>query len=197
MAIDDFYRSTIVFTNPSADGEVVNVVDYQSTVLATPVSEIGQVGELAVEIKQTVEALLMPNLSAVWTLDRVDVFNITQPQFAATTPSGITGAVGVDSVSPRTAVIMSKKTGLRGRSFNGRMFSPSPPEDQQNNGVLEGTFVTIMQAYGDDLLVLTTPGLNEYKMVVFSEVLVDGNQVIVMIVRSDLGSIRGRKQVVS
>lgn len=197
MAIDEFYRTSAVYTNPFATGEVVNVVDYQLTLESTPVSEFGNCAELAAEVRQATEALWLPEQGSDWTLDRVDCFNIDQPQFSGTSISGVSGGIIGEVVSTRTAIVVAKKTGLRGRSFNGRMFLISPRELNQSGGTITPAYEAIVQSFVDDLIILTTPGVNQYKMVVYSTVLVTGNIVTLMIVRSDMGSIRGRKQVVS
>lgn len=195
MAINDFYRTSAVYTSPDADGEVVNVVDYTLTIVSTPLSEPGFCSSLASEVRQSIEALFLPAQGNTWTLERVDCFNITQPQFAGASPSGVVGGNALEIVSPRSAIVVSKKTGLRGRKFNGRMFLLAPNEVNQVNGSIISAYEAVIQLYVDDLIVLTDPISNQWDLVVYSSILLTGNLVTQMLVRSDLGSIRGRKKV--
>lgn len=196
MALNDFYRTSIIFNHPNADGDVVNVVDFELLNIGTIVSEEEFCEELAQQVVTIVEAELLPALTDSWTLNQVTCFNITQPQFQGNDVSGSAGAIDNESVAIRSAPVATKRTGLRGRSFNGRMFLPSIPETNQDAGVMNAGLLAVLNTYVEELRNFsTTVNTNEYIMVVFSQLLLNGTRVTSLSVRSTLGSIRGRQRV--
>lgn len=196
MAVGDFYRVSVLYNHPNADGQVVNVFDYEQTVIDTPKTEPQFCLELAAEVIGVTVANFMPNITASWELAGAECFNITQPTFQGTVSSGVNGGVTGESVALRSAVVCSKKTGLRGRSFQGRSFLVAPPEVDQNAGLISGSYFVVMGDYCDALIELVLVNDNEYKLVVFSELLQIGTQVQTFIPSLTLGSVRGRQKVV-
>lgn len=195
MALNEFYRTSAIYSHPNADGEVVNVVDYELTTIGTPSSEIVFCGELATEVGDAIVTGYLPQLSLEWSLKQVNCFNIDQPAFSAEQVFGNPGASGSDSLPLRSSVVVKKSTGLRGRSFNGRMFLPATTELEQDDGIITPALKAIIQLFVDDLIILTSPASNQWTMAVYSSLLSDGTVVQNMLVRDTLGTIRGRQKV--
>lgn len=196
MSQGNTYQCSVIFDSPNVDGDMVNVLHYILTDEQTPLDE----DLFCLEVAELVGAVYVAGYSPSGTneteLDRVDCFNVDQPTFANTAVVNQAGTVTDPSGSIRAAPVISKKTGLRGRSFRGRMFLPYPTESQTTEGQLEAAFQTNMQSFADDLIIVTDgTTANQYKLAVRSEFLSVSTLVTSMIVRSDMGSIRGRKQV--
>lgn len=201
MALDDVYQCSVVFTSPLADGDIINVLHYQLTIDTTPSSELGYASAIASEVEELYRLTLMPLVSDQFTLDRVDVFNLNQPLVEFSFSSGTVGGSILDTLGPRNAIVVSKKTGLRGRSFRGRVYILPPLEQDQNGGDLSTGHEAAIQSFVDDMIILTIPNDNEYQLVVYSPTLstppgdIQSSLVITMTVRKQLGTIRGRKVV--
>lgn len=195
MAVGDFYRCSVIYSNTTGDGNIVNVFDYEQTDIVVAKTEDQFCNELASELRIELEDNYLSLISADWTLVRVDCFNITQPTFEGTSASGDPGTGAGDTVSIRSAVVVTKRTGFRGRSFRGRTFLPAPSENNQNGGEISAAYATSIGTFFSGILVLLLVNDNRYVMVVYSSVLVDGTQVGTAEVKTTLGSIRGRQKV--
>lgn len=193
MALNNTYRCSVVYQNTFADGEVVNVLDYVQTSLVSPDSEVGYCTELGSRLSDLIFANYLSILSTLWIVDRIDVYNIDQPTFATSVAVSLAGTSAGDVLGPRNAVLARKLTGLRGRSFRGRAFFPSPKEDQQQAGDLTPAFVTAMQAFVDGLVTVTAASANVYRLAVRSEKLLLSTLVTSFDVRAGIATIRGRK----
>lgn len=196
MALNDYYRASVIWSNPLADGEVVNVFDYQLTELGAPGTEIQLCGRLAFRLGQLIETLWLNDLTTSWTLVETRVFNITQPQYSGGATFGSPGEVVGEACPLRIATVVHKSTGLRGRSYNGRTFLPSPPQAQQTEGVLDAGYIASIETDYDAILNPLTADGDRFILQVYSETLGLGNPVVAFAVRSRLGSVKGR-QVVS
>lgn len=195
MAIGDVYRVSIIFSSDLFDGDAVNVLDYTQTVVVIAKTEPQFCSELAAEVGNEYVDNYLSDVGDEITLERVECFNVTQPTFQAAVQFNTPGSLADQLVSPRSAVVVSKNSGLRGRSFNGRMFLLPPGESQQDGGELTPAFETIVQTFVTGLILLILSNLNQYKLVVFSQKLGLDTLVATMIVRSILGTIRGRRKV--
>lgn len=195
MAVGDFFRTTTVYSHPQADGDVVNVVDFVQDELVVSQSDAEYCEELAIEVRDTVETEWLPSISDEWSLLRVECHGITNPLAQSTATSTADGEAVEESVSIRSAPVVTKETGVRGRSFRGRMFLTSITEASQAGGVMSAGLISTIQSFVDALRHLTLTNLNQYQMVVYSTLLTDGTKVTSLIVRANLGTIRGRQKV--
>jgi len=196
MAVDDIYKCSAVFDATGIDGDLVVTHHYRQAGIDTTLTESGYCAELASQLRIAYVADFMPEITDDMTLDRVDCFNVTQPQYAGLSVSGQAGGKTVTDPLPyRTAIVVARKTGLRGRSYNGRMFLPGIVEEDQNGGVIETSFKTDLQVFVDGIIDLVTGNDNDYSGVVYSEVLAIGTQITDMVIRDVLGSQRGRQKV--
>lgn len=196
MALNDIYKASAIFDVGAADGDVVVTHHYRLDNISTALSEPGFCGELASELRLAYETDYLPNIASAFTLDRVDVYNVTQPIYSGTFASGTAGGDTVsDPMAIRNAVVVARKTGLRGRSYNGRMFLPGVVEADQSAGVIFAAFKAQVQVFADGIIDLLTGNNNRYQGVVYSEKLAVGTDITAMLVRDVLGSQRGRQKV--
>lgn len=195
MAVGDFYRASAIYSHPNATGEVVNLYDYEQTDIEVVKTEDQYCTEIAVELAQGVEADFLPSLSDAWTFLRVNCFNIDQPTFEGSASSGNVGGIAGDSVAIRSAPVVTKLTGFRGRSFRGRTFLPAPLEVDQDGGVITSGHQTVLQTFMDNQRILVHASGNRYVAVVYSEKLITGTQIGTYEVKLTMGSIRGRQKV--
>lgn len=195
MALLDIYQAALVFDAPQADGEMVNVIHFQLLNIGTPDTEDGYCVELAQTIVGVVEFFLLPYIATDITFTEVRVFNVNQPTYMGVATSGNPGTGTTEWVGPRVAVVATKRTGLRGRSYRGRMFIPGVQEGQQNAGTLSAGAITNYQAYVDNLVSMLSLASNQYIMVVYSAKLLTATPVSSVNVQNNTGTIRGRKKV--
>lgn len=195
MALNDFYKASAIFSHPNASGELVITFHFELTDITTGLTETGFCNELASQLRLIVETDYIPYISDDYTFIRVDTFNVSQPQYNGTYPSGTAGGqTGAETVSLRSAPVIARKSGLRGRRLNGRMFLLAPSEGDQSNGVLSTSIKGYLKTFADNTLLVTTGNSNDYTQVVYSGLNLDGVQVFTMLVRDVLGSQRGRQK---
>lgn len=197
MAIGNIYEAALIFSHVQATGLVVNVLHYEQTVITVAKTEPQYCNELAAEVRNICETDWLPDATDDLTLERVDVFNVDQPTFQGTASSGVQGGSVGDSLSPRQAAVATKLTGLRGKSFRGRMYIPGLSEGDQNAGQIEVATVAKLQTYVDNLISLVLSNANEYQQSVYSRKGAAGTQITTIEVKNDIGTIRGRKKVIS
>lgn len=201
MALDDVYQCSVVFSSPLADGEIVNVLHYRLSDIVLSGSELGYASAIASELEELYRLSFMPGVSNQFTMDRVNVFNLNQPTIEFSFVSGVVGGQALESLGPRNAIVVSKKTGLRGRSFRGRLYLLPPVEANQIGGSITAAYEAALQLFSDDAIILTIPSGNQYNLNVYSPtlstppLLIVSNDVVTMEVRSQIGTIRGRKVV--
>lgn len=132
------------------------------------------------------------------------VYGLTKPTIGGQVPGKAgPGSAISDLLSPRTAVVVTKASGLRGRSYRGRSYFPFVPEAAQNRGTMTNTYVTAYQTIATTLQSFAAVGGTgaAQQQVIYSPTLseeqgqVVATPVLQMIVRPRLGSIRGRWKV--
>jgi hypothetical protein len=146
----------------------------------------------------------LASLSDVTDLEVIQVRGITNPEFGTDQSVSLAGEVvsgGLGIISPRSAPVVSLRTGLIGRSFRGRSFLMSPNENETVNGALSVNLQSVIDDYYNAALQITGPvSGNVYRMTIFSktlsteESLVD-NLVTNFIIRVNVGSQRKRRTV--
>lgn len=131
-------------------------------------------------------------------------WGLTKPTIGGQVPGKVGPGTAIsDLLSPRTAVVVTKTSGLRGRSYRGRSYLPFVPEAAQSMGTLGATYVTAYQTIADNLESFPAVGGTgaAHQQVIYSPTLsaergeVVATPVLQMIVRPRLGSIRGRWKV--
>lgn len=202
MALNDVYRASAIFTHPQGDGDLVFTRHYRTTTVATVVSGVVEAQEIATEYVNNVETQYLPHLPEDYTFVEMNVIGITDPTVTTTLASGLPGLIDGDAVAIRSAPVIKLGTGLRGRSFNGRMFLMAPPEANQDGGVITPAYVTLLEGFlGFILRLSVTVSNNIYDSTIYSPTLSLAQETIVdtlittQIVNSTMGSQRGRQKV--
>ena len=195
MAIGDLFRSSAIYNHPNADGDVVNIFDYVQDEEVSVLSQSAICQEIANAVGALLETEIMASLEEEWVLNRVECFGISDPTASATYVSNTAGTQTGETLPIRSAPVMTKITGLRGRTYRGRTFWPAPGEASQDGGVLLQAWVDVFADAGEELRLYEGDQMNVYQMVVYSAKLEIGTRVSNVIVRSTLGSIRGRQAV--
>jgi hypothetical protein len=200
MAVNDIFEQTWGWTIGTDDAN--NVVHFRQTQYDGVSSRPALCAILNTLVEAGIAADLLTQLSAGISLDTLDCFVVnSDTDFAASAPA-LNGSLLGEIVPHRSAPVVTKTTGLRGRSFRGRMFLPSPIEGQQNGGVMTGAHVANLQTFVDNLRIVDDGAGNFFRMTVYSPTLSDpgmsvfiDNLINVLIVRPVLGSLRGRQDV--
>ncbi len=202
MALGDIFQLAAVYDVVGAAGEIVNVYNYRQTVYDGFSGDFPEADLLANIFGASLVANLVPALSTSISLNRVDFFIVNKPTVGGTAPIGVTGSAIIQMLPIRSAPVIKKVTGARGRSFQGRNYLPPLTEDVQDAGVISPSMITVLDVYANALLVLDDAGfINQWQQTIYSSTLstpptlfVD-TLVVDVIVNNRLGTIRGRQNV--
>lgn len=194
MAFGDIYRASVLFSAPGADNPMVITFHYQnnlSPVVLTPAQECGEIASL---LQLELVANYLPFVTQDVEMISVNVIGISEPtaffDLATTDPGTV-----VDEVSSwRTSPIAAWKSGLRGRSYNGRSHLISPPESQITNGTMDAAYLVNLDAAMNAIATLELPGTNQYIIGTYSRVLAVFSPSINVVIRSKPGSLRSRQK---
>lgn len=145
---------------------VETVLQFQCSVALTPTL----LNELAVKVLALWTTNVKPLLINTISLTAVKVTDLTTQigpvvQYATGLPAA--GTQTGDSLPNNCALVVTKRTLLRGRSYRGRIYHPGIPEAQCAGNTVTNAFVTqIVNAYAT-MLTFTTTGAS-WDMVVMS-----------------------------
>lgn len=145
---------------------VETVLHFEPTVVLTPTL----MNELAVKVLSLWTTNVKPLLINTISLINVKLTDLTTNiapvvNYATGLPSA--GTQTGDSLPNNCALVITKRTLLRGRSYRGRIYHPGIPEAQCTGNVVTAAFVTqIVNAYAT-MLTFTTTGTT-WDMVVVS-----------------------------
>ena len=201
MAVNDLYRASVNFTAPDAEGNMQFNLHFRTTTVVTPISGQFEANDIAGTLIPIINADYMPDVPDAITQTTVDVIGLTDPTVQAIFTNNQLGGGGTDPVAYRNAPVVKLKTGLRGRSFNGRLYLMATGEGNQDAGVLDPAFVTVIQNFMANIQVLTAASSsNEYSLTVYSPTLsVPGslvdNLVTQFIVNPRFGTQKSRQSV--
>jgi len=119
------------------------------------------------------------------------------PGVAYTLISNLAGDVAVDALPTTSACIVTWYSAIAGKRTRGRTYLPGLPEDAQDGGLLEDAAIAAIQ----DLAALMIGPIaavggdtGEWKRAVWSELNLTDADVIAAVVRSNLGTMRSRRQ---
>ncbi len=202
MAVDDIFLASAVFDVTNASGEVVNTHQYRQTVWDSSKNRVDLCKIITDAVGAAYEDDILGDMPASVVLNRVDCFVLQGGGLAEnSTTYGTAGSILTDMMTVRSAMIINKLTGLRGRSFRGRNYLPPIPEAQQGSSIVLAGFVTSVEGLYDTLHQVDDLAGNEFIMAVYSPTLTGidtenpvSNDVVSFQVNNRLGSIRGRFQ---
>ncbi len=202
MALNDVYRTSNIFTHPEGDGELIFTRHYRTTTVNTMVSGVLEATDIATELLNNIEVTYLPTLAATFTFVETVVIGITDPTVQFSLASGFPGQAGTEAVALRSAPVVKLGTGLRGRSFNGRMFLMAVTEDRQTGGVLSAPAIAEIDSLMGFIRRLSiNVNNNVYDSTIFSLTLSTPPAIIVdtlinsEITNATMGSQRGRQVV--
>lgn len=201
MSVNDVYKTTAVFSAPDADGEMVFNMHHRTETVNNPISDLEEAQEIAAAFRSSLELnylLLIPNSI---TLVRVDTIGLTNPTIGVSDASGNAGGGGVNPMSYRSAPVAKLSSGLRGRSFNGRIYLMTCDESQQTGGVMLPSYRTSLETAVTLMVVLTgLTSTNVYRGTIYSPTLTGEGPIVDNIIQTTtvnprLGTQRSRQDV--
>jgi hypothetical protein len=201
MAVNDVFRMAVSFNVPNATGPVVITHYFRQTAQIAVLTGNALMEDVSNAWTSDARPELLATQSSLITLTGVSIRGITNNMFGFDLSMALLGSrtpPGESLVSPRSAPVVSIRTGLIGRSFRGRNFLPPPNETDQDSGFLSTTVRDLIDDYYDALRVIISPGSsNEYSHTVYSPTLSEGGPVVdnlveSVLVRFSMGTIRGR-----
>jgi hypothetical protein len=202
MAVNEVYKASMIFQAPEADGDMVITSHYRTSSVVTPVSNAAEALEIGNEVASAIvdEYLSLFHSSAF--IDTIEVIGISDPLVGITVSVGANGTETADALGYRNCPVVKLTTGLRGRSYQGRMYLIAPSELRQDAGALEAGYISQVNIWLGRMQVLTgTPSGNTYRQTVYSRTLSTPPSVIVdnvvqaSIINPNLGTQRGRQKV--
>lgn len=202
MAVNDVYKATAFFTAPTAEGEMTFNVHYRTVTVNTPEGDGQEALDIADRFRAMIELNYLLFIPTEVVFERVTVVGVTNPLIGVEQISGNTGGGGVNPLSYRSAPVVKLRSGLRGRSYNGRIYLLCPDESQQTGGTMLTTYVASLATFVESIRLLTgIVSLNEFQATIYSPTLSEGGPIIDNIVESfvinpRLGSQRSRQSVV-
>lgn len=142
---------------------------------------------------------LLQDLDEQFTFNTVRAFNRNDPTEEANATVDIDGTATDEGLPLRAAVVMLKETGLRGRSFQGRMSFPAIHAAAQDLGLLDAGALALFVAWSGAVRIIGD-ATNQGHMTVYSRTLSTDDVIFNTLVtgysvRNTLGSIRGRQPV--
>ena len=142
---------------------------------------------------------LLAMLADEFTFDRAEAFNRNDLTEGATLTIDIDGTGNADGLPLRMAAVILKETGLRGRSYLGRMSFPAILGTLQDNGILDDAVVAALTTWAGATRILgdaTNQGhLTVYSPTLSTPDIVFNTLVSSYTIRNVMGSIRGRQPV--
>ena len=179
MAVNDVYKATIVFNAPNSAGEMQFSFHYRTVVVNTPLSRPDEAIDIAGNLGVVITNDYIPVLPEEITWLRTEVIGITDPTVGVTFSTNTPGTVVGRHTSLRVCPVVKLSTGLRGRSFNGRVYLMSPDESNLNQGVFNAGFVTALETFIDNaILIVAATSTNEYQMTIYSPTLTGTGPVV-------------------
>lgn len=165
IPVADTIQAELIY---SWDGQVVqNVLHYKANTGGTQTEQ----GELGLALVTWFDTVLQPLVVSTLTLNTVRMTDLSSEvapgsEFAVGLPLSGTLAGGL-SLPNNCAIVMSKRTAFRGRSFRGRIYHPGLAESQvTNNALVPATLTSLLTAYND--LVFLAGATYTYTMQVVS-----------------------------
>lgn len=143
----------------AADGgqsqDTVNLLYYRRTSISAPYSS----GAFITALRNKFEASWLAVASASWNLDKLVVRCINsaieaEVQATINLPGGVAG----HALPGQNAMLISKRTALRGRSYMGRIYIPGVPESGSDGNALSAAHKALLDTLATKLTETVTDG---------------------------------------
>lgn len=193
--LNDYYQVACKFTAPNANQNgMFFVLAYQTVSIGTPITNQGEVEEIADEVSETIDSLYVPFIPDSITFDNARAIGLTDSTVEHTNISLTPGSDTDKSLPYRNAVHCKNATGKRGRSFNGRTNLMPCSESQTEEGVIVSSYLASIGIFLAAVrrLSLGTSG-NVYDQVVWSPTLNLGTIVTSNILSDSFSTIKNRQ----
>jgi len=200
-AVGDVYEVVQTWHCGLASGDIANVLHY--VVIASEQGKTDQdfASMLSTGLHNAWSAHLTPTYSNQLTFAHVAVVGLSTPTFRADFPFSTAGSNREQLTSIRAAPVVTKRSSVRGRRFNGRMFMPPVTEDSQANGSLTTGQLNAINSYLGVIKEISTSDTGTADLAVYSRAQSEAQGRIVATLvttattRAILGTIRGRRRV--
>lgn len=134
-----------------------NILYYERTSFAVPFDA----SAFRTAFLAKVQAPWLAATSLVWTFDKLGVRCINSPNEAETESTiGVAGGVVGQALPGYAAMVISKRTSLRGRSWQGRVYVAGVPEDGSDGNGLNVAHKALLDTLASKLLETVTDANN-------------------------------------
>lgn len=193
MAVNDIYSVTV---DTVVKGEhCQNVFHYRESTAETGTIPAENLAEGFVA---AVEADWLAILSDQAALACVYVRRVQPtPSVAYTRIWNEVGTVAEEPIPTTSAALITWYSATAGKRTRGRNYFPGTPESFQDGGLLEAAAITLIQTLADTLadpIAAGGGGTGVWELCVYSRTNLTGVDVIESVVRSNLGTMRSRRQ---
>lgn len=201
MSVNQVYKATAKFLTAGNTGEMNFNIHYRTTNVVNAITNSEEAQEIADALVADIllnYLLFIPNSI---TFRGVAVIGVSDPLVGVIANANNSGAGGANALSFRSAPVVKLGTGLRGRSYNGRLYLMTVDESQQTGGLMLQTYIDSLVTVVDGWKSLTgLASTNEYEMTIYSPTLSTPGNIIDNIVQSVsinpyLGTQRSRQDV--
>jgi hypothetical protein len=177
MAVNDIFSLFFSHTVPGAAGPIGFTHHYRQTAQVTPLTGnllCQDVIDAWIDTAQATYLAILPTNSTLEDIDCVQVNNNIFGAVENTAEAGTLSLAGAELVPVRSAPVVKLTTGLRGRSFRGRVYHMPIGEANNSGGTITGAPTTGIPAYYADAILITGPvSGNEYSLTIYSPTLSD------------------------
>jgi len=201
MAVGDIYEAVQTWRTGLASGDIDNVLHFTVLSEAPSITDRNIADMIATGLFEALSANLNARVSDNLTFSNIAVIGITNPLFRFDYPQSLVGRSSSPLVSIRSAPVVTKRSDVRGRRFNGRMYLFPPTESDVLDGSLVNDFISAANDYLAAIREIEDVAVGSVQMSVYSRTQSEqqgrpiATLVSDLIVRSVLGTIRGRRRV--
>jgi len=161
MAINEVFRVAMVSSQRSQ--ELIMTLGYRQFV-DSPTPDMQQLADSVEEVLTGAVALWTTEFA--WT--SIEVRGVTNPERGLDSPILVTGTAGGDAAPMTSAMVIAKKSGLIGRTRNGRMYMPGLPESYGNSSFVSGAYLGQVNTFAENLRILVGDVVETFEAVIIS-----------------------------
>lgn len=167
MAVNDIYKLIVIGKTTNGDPNI-NTFYYRESVLGLGNDEAHLVSGWNANILSYYRACL----SNIYTVVEIDAYRVAPTigaLFRSTAGFPALGTVAANSMPDNLSIVISKRTGLAGRSSRGRVFMPGVPATFITAGLLNSTGQTAYDNMGNAMVTGFADGGFSYTPVLFNK----------------------------